>query len=40
MRRRLAYLLALACMFCSIPAMAAEGAMRTTVLIYMSGSDL
>ena len=40
MRRRLAFLLALACMFCSVPAMAAEGAMRTTVLIYMSGSDL
>ena len=40
MKRRLAFLLALACMFCSIPAMAAEGALRTTVLIYMSGSDL
>ncbi len=40
MKRRLAFLLALACMFCATPAMAAEGAMRTTVLIYMSGSDL
>ncbi|MDO5323633.1 MAG: clostripain-related cysteine peptidase [Clostridia bacterium] len=40
MRRRLAFLLALACVFCAVPAMAAEGAMRTTVLIYMSGSDL
>ena len=40
MRRRLAFLLALACMFCAAPAMAAEGAMRTTVLVYMSGSDL
>ena len=40
MKRQLAFLLALACMFCSVPAMAAEGAMRTTVLIYMSGSDL
>lgn len=40
MKRRLAFLLALACMFCAVPAMAAEVAMRTTVLIYMSGSDL
>ena len=40
MKRQLAFLLALACMFCSIPAMAAEGAMCITVLIYMIGSDL
>lgn len=40
MKQRLAFLLALACMFCAAPAMAAEDEMRTTVLIYMSGSDL
>ena len=40
MKRRLAFLLALACVFCAAPAMAAEAAMRTTVLVYMSGSDL
>ena len=40
MKRWLAFLLALACMFCAAPAMAAEDEMRTTVLVYMSGSDL
>ena len=40
MKRRLAFLLALTCMFCAAPAMAAENEMHTTVLVYMSGSDL
>lgn len=40
MKRWLVFLLALACIVCAAPASAAQGAMRTTVLIYMSGSDL
>ena len=40
MKRRLAALLALICFVTAIPAFAAEREVRTTVLIYMSGSDL
>ena len=40
MKRWLAFLLALACTLCAAPAMAVEDEVRTTVLVYMSGSDL
>ena len=40
MKRWLACLLALLCLLSAIPALAAQGEVRTTVLIYMSGSDL